>query len=285
VTTQNLAKAAAGKKDASLERYVLRFGESLEQVAAARGVPVAKLIELNAVAPGEVLRGGTVLLVPRKADVKDTNAKEPKDPAAPQQVVAIPADIFVYPDRRRVFYRVLVGDTLREISTTFHVSVDELRRWNDIDPTARLQEGMTLQVFVPGDTDLSTAVVLRESEVKVVTVGSDDFFTYHEGLKGKRRVSVTCKHGDTLEGIGRRYGVSTATMERINRKSRSETLKEGDTVHVYVPSPSSTPAPTSSPSATSASAVPVVPPLPNFPIPAPNGPLPTAPSPDALPPL
>ena len=43
-------------------------------------------------------------------------------------VVAVPADIFVYPDRRRVFYRVTSGDTLHDVATEFHVSVDEVRR-------------------------------------------------------------------------------------------------------------------------------------------------------------
>jgi len=179
----------------------------------------------------------------------------------------------VYPDRRRVFYRVLVGDTLREIATTFHVSIDELRRWNDIDPAARLQEGMTLQLFVPGDADLSAALVLRESDVRVVSVASEDFFTYWEGLKGKKRLSVTCKPGDTLEAIGRRYGVSTAMMERVNRRGRKELLKEGDTVHVYVPTNGDAKA-TTLPMV--ANAMPHV---------TPNGPLPSSPAPDALPAL
>src|SRR5439155_8378715 len=58
--SQNLAKQ---RKDAPmLERYVVRFGESLEQIAASRRVPLPKLVELNAIVPGEVVRGGTVLL-------------------------------------------------------------------------------------------------------------------------------------------------------------------------------------------------------------------------------
>ncbi len=269
--SQNLAKA---KKDPPLERYTVRFGESLEQIAAARKIPVSKLVELNGVSAGEVVRGGTVLLVPRT----DPSPSAPAPSGAALDatklaVVTVPADIFVYPDRRRVFYRVLVGDTLREISTTFHVSVDELRRWNDIDPAARLQEGMTLQLFVPADADLKAALVVRESEVRVVSVGSDEFFAYFEGLKGKKRLSVTCKAGDTLEAIGRRHGVSTAMMERINRRSRTQTLKEGDTVHVYVPASGRLPSPSNAAAlATSAS-----------PAGTPNGPLPSAPFPGSLP--
>ena len=63
MAVQNLAKT---RRDAGqLERYVVKFGESLEQIAAARKVPLSRLVELNAIAQGEVVRGGTVILVPR----------------------------------------------------------------------------------------------------------------------------------------------------------------------------------------------------------------------------
>jgi membrane-bound lytic murein transglycosylase D len=116
------------------------------------------------------------------------------------------------------------------------VSIDELRRWNDLDPSARLQEGMTLQAFVGPAVDLSHVVLLAESEARTVPAGSDDFFSYYEGTKGRRRITVTAKAGETLDQIGRRYGVSAALMERINHKPRSEALKEGDIVVVHTPS-------------------------------------------------
>ncbi len=246
--TLNLAKA---KKDV-LEKYVVRFGETLEQIAKERRVSTQKLVELNGIAPGEVVRGGTVILVPKT----DANAPaSPSKPATPSAalspsdrpspkpgdvppsgglVVTVPTDVFVYPDRRRVFYRVVAGDTLPQIAGAFHVSVDEVRRWNDLDPAARLIEGMTLQLFVASDADLSTLVHLTENDVRIVTVGSEEFFAYHEGLKGRKRITVTAKQGDTLEAIGMRHGVPAAVMERINRRPRKEPLKDGDTVALYV---------------------------------------------------
>lgn len=247
IAEQNLAKS---KHDAPmLERYVVRFGESLDQIAAARKVPLAKLIELNAIATGEVVRGGTVLLVPHASP----GAVSPKDGAASGSpsataitsvtpanasdkptVAVVPADIFVYPDRRRVFYRVLVGDTIREIADAFHVSLDEVRRWNDLDPTARLQEGMTIQLFVPETADLSNAVVLGENDVRVLSVGSEEFFGYWESLKGRKRITVTAVAGDTLATVGRRYSMTPGMMERINRRYRNDKLAAGDSVVVYV---------------------------------------------------
>jgi membrane-bound lytic murein transglycosylase D len=215
--------------DPPLEKYVVRFGESIEQIAQARGITSSKIVDINAIAPGEVIRGGTVLLVPPPKVSSSTSAA-----ASTAPVAIVPADVFVYPGRKRVFYRVTVGDTLPDVANTLKVSVDDLRRWNDVDPVARLIEGMTLQAFVPEGTDLSKVVTLAENDVRVVPVGSDDFFALADSMKGKKRIAVTAKSGETLETIGKRFGVSTTTMERINRRDRREAIRDGETIVVYV---------------------------------------------------
>jgi LysM repeat protein len=163
---------------------------------------------------------------------------------------------------------VLVGDTLKEIAVAFHVAVDDLRRWNDLDPVARLIEGMTLQVYVPSAVDLGNVVALGERDVRVVAVGTDEFFTYLEQQRGQKRIVVTARAGDTLDAIGKRYQVPAKTMERMNRKARSEKLDDGESVVVYVPTGS----------AMTASLAPL-----DAHRPAPNGPLPDPPVPDLLP--
>ena len=183
--------------------------------------------------------------------------------------VVVPADVFVYPDRRRVFYRVKIGDTLKEIATALGVGVDDLDRWNDLDPGARLEEGMTLQAFVAQGADLSGVVTVPESQVHVLAVGSDEFFAALEHDKGMKRIVVPARSGDTIETIGKRYGVSGHSMERINRRGRAEILKDGDSVVVYVPGAGSGGMAT----ATAANAH----------GPTPNGPLPSPPLPDLLP--
>ena len=273
--TQNLAKAK--REQPVMEKYVVRFGETLEQVAQARRVSVAKLVELNAIAPGEVVRGGTVLLVPKDSSVADKPAPVDPKKAAEKPVVVVPQDVFVYPDRRRVFYRVQVGDTVRDVSTTFKITVDELRRWNDIDPSARLVEGMTMQIFAPADADLSRSVVLGEHDVRMVVAGTDDFFR-HWDEKGRRRVVVTAKAGDTLESIGKQHGVTTNLMERINRRGRSEVLSPGDRVVVWVPGNGAA-------SNANAQAALTRPGTSSIAVPEPTPPLGAPPSPELLPPL
>jgi membrane-bound lytic murein transglycosylase D len=252
-----------------LERYVVRFGETLDQIAAAHRTTTQKLVDLNAIAPGEALRGGTVILVPRAdpphGDVAST-------PTGPKQAIVVPSDVFMYPDRRRVFYRVLVGDTLRDVSSALHVSVDDLRRWNTIDAGARLQQGMTLQAFVAPDVDLSRVAVVPESDVRVLPVGSEEFFAALERDRGFKRITVTAKTGDTLEAIGKHFDVPVRTMERVNRRGRGETLKAGESVVVYAGASSGAGAAAGA-LATSGDAI----------SPVPSGPLPLPPLPDLLP--
>jgi membrane-bound lytic murein transglycosylase D len=275
VAQANLARS----KDTplALERYVVRFGESLEQIAGARKVTAARITELNAIGPGEVIRGGTVLLLPHSggpAPAKPTESAVALATDTAKPVVVVPPDLFVYPDRKRVFYRVLVGDTLPDIARHLHVEVEDVRRWNDLDPAARLQDGMTLQIFVPDGTDLAHVVVLGEKEARVLVAGTDDFFAYWEGTRGKRRLVVTAKAGETVEGIGRRHGVNPASMERINGRARRDVLREGETVVVYLPAPNASPAGNVAPAEFAGALVP-----------APNGPLPPAPEASLLPPL
>jgi membrane-bound lytic murein transglycosylase D len=218
------------REQPSLDRYVVRFGETLDQIAAAHKTTTQKLVELNAIAPGEAVRGGTVLLVPHV----ESAAGEAPSATGPRPAVVVPSDVFVYPDRKRVFYRVLVGDTLKDIGSALRVSPDELARWNGLDPAARLQEGMTVQAFVAPDADLSRVVVVSESDVRVVAVGSEEFFAALEHDKNVKRVTVVAKAGDTVESIGRRYDVSARSMERVNHQNRGHVLKAGETVVVYV---------------------------------------------------
>ncbi len=269
--SSNLARAR--KSEAPVERYVVRFGESLEQIAQARKVPVAKLVELNGISPGEVVRGGTVLVVPKVDGAVATAPSDPKKTAS-LPVVVVPQDMFVYPDRKRVFYRVQVGDTIKDVCDAFKITPDELRRWNDIDPTARLVESMTLQVFVASNTDLSSTVVLHENEVRTIVAGTEEFFRHWDD-KGRHRTVVTAKGGETLEAIGKRYGVSASLMEKINRRGRSDVPAEGERVVVWTPGPST---PTSLPSEAPALAK-------VAPAPEPTAPLGTPPAPDRLPAL
>jgi len=222
--------ASLSPADADYDSYTIRQGDTLESIAKSTSLSVAELRTLNQVASTEILAPGDTLLVPRRDRPTEV------DLAEDEKVVVIPKDA---PARsggaNRVFYRVVPGDTLSGIAKSFGVKRSELLEWNSIDTTARLQAKMVLAVWLPADAQPPKARYLAQSDVRVLVAGSQEFAEYFEGLRGNDRVIVHSKQGDTLTTIAGRYHVNAATLERVNRRSRSARLNDGESVVVYVP--------------------------------------------------
>lgn len=210
----------------SYDAYCVRFGDTLETVAAQFQTTVPKLAALNVVLESASLVPGGVILVPRVFAGSPAASVE-------GEFIVVPRSNKSVAGRSRVFYRVLRGDTLASVANALDVTADELVVWNDLDARSKLQGGMTLQVFVPAQADLSRVRVLSPRDARLLEVGSAEFLTYFEALNGRKRVSVKALKGDTLEKIGKRHGLSVGMMERINRCSRNRVLKVGEEVIVY----------------------------------------------------
>jgi membrane-bound lytic murein transglycosylase D len=206
--------------------YVVRFGETLADVAQRFRTTESALRTLNALEDEARVIAGFDLMVP---------AVEPEDPPAEERpVVAVP-DETTHPGLRRVFYRVTDEDTAPSIARFFGVSVDDLRRWNHVDPHASFQRGMVLQLFVAPDRDLSRAVVLAENEVRILVVGTEEFHDWHEAQQGRVRFRYTVQPGDTLTSIAQRFELSVGSVGRINRFARDTVLRAGQEILVYAP--------------------------------------------------
>jgi membrane-bound lytic murein transglycosylase D len=208
-----------------LSTYVVKQGDTVASVARASGASEATLRSLNRISAQESLAAGTPLIVPK------LGAAPP--PARDEDVVVIARDLTPPPGTTRVFYPVVAGDSIDSIASAFGVAQRDLLAWNALDPDARLQDGMVVQVFPKRSQNLAHLRHLREADVKILVAGTPEFFDHFEGLNGKRRLVVTVRQGDTLASIGRRYDTSIGWMERINRRSRTDELRAGESVVVY----------------------------------------------------
>ncbi len=213
--------------DDGLQPYVVKTGETVERIARAYGTSERELREKNRVAADEVLSPGTVLLVPRVARVVDP------DPTTVAELVVVPSRNVEYPDRKRVFYRVVTGDTAIGVATAFRVTPQELADWNTLDVQARLEPGMSLQVFVAKNADLSKVLHVPEAHAKILIAGSPEFCDYFEGQNGKKRLVIGAHDGDNLTSIGKRYGMTVGQMERVNRRGRTDQIAPGARIIVY----------------------------------------------------
>jgi membrane-bound lytic murein transglycosylase D len=249
------AGAIEGSRGAAdrVDTVVLRFGETIDDVARGRGVAPRDLRRLNGVKDSAELRAGVTIVVPRrasavaKADARPDAKPEGKADEAPaaggeaaaaddeQTIVAVPDRVFSYDGRERVFYRTRDGDSIDEIAETFGVGADDLIEWNNLDPAAKLQPRLVLQVYVRKDFDPAGVMLLDSAKVRVVTLGSDEFLELEAARRGKKRLFYSARPGDTLAKVGRRYGLTPGDLARINRFSYNTELHEGQRIVVYSP--------------------------------------------------
>lgn len=238
VGSASLFAKAAGDARVGGERLqpvVLRFGETLDDVAKARGLSLRELKRLNNVTDASELRGGMTVLVPAKAG--PPAATPPNDEVDEPTLVAVPDRAFAYQGRERVFYRTRDGDSLGEIAQVFDVTPDDIVEWNNIDPDAKLQPKLILQLFVREGFDRDNVMLLDSDKVRVVTLGSEEFLELEAARRGKTRLFYSARAGDTLAKIAKRYGLSPGDLARINRLSAVSELGEGQKVVVYSPTP------------------------------------------------
>jgi membrane-bound lytic murein transglycosylase D len=224
--------AAYDYRGEKLEPYIVRFGERLEDIARVRGVAVSRLRSINGVDDSAEVRAGLTLLLP-----PSRSAQEPLVPGSLAGdeivVVAVPDKGFSVPGKKQIFYRTISGDSIWSIARFFKVKDTDLLRWNSLDPEATLATKMVLSLWVDPKLDTSQVVLVDPARVRVVTTGSDEFFELVETLRGRKRLLIKVQSGDSLEKIGKRYGLSAADMERINRMPRSSELKAGQTIVAY----------------------------------------------------
>jgi membrane-bound lytic murein transglycosylase D len=221
---RNLASARA---EDQTRTYTVRFGETVDQVAERFRTTATRIRTLNGLDRSDALRGGDCIEVP------DT---DPVDLVVSERPPAIvPPDAFAYPGRRRIFYRVLAGDTVEAVAAAFGVSAPDLVAWNQIDPDARLTPGLVLQVFAVPSFDPSTAVFLDESQVNVLVGGSDALYEHLASLEGRVRIRYRIREGDTIDAIAARFQSSARTLGRINRFGSDPDLVPGEDLVVYAP--------------------------------------------------
>ncbi|HET9993573.1 MAG TPA: LysM peptidoglycan-binding domain-containing protein, partial [Kofleriaceae bacterium] len=229
------------------DAYVLAHGERLEDVATIYGVSLAQLRKLNAIDREAELEGGTMLVVPKvAADVREKNKAKAKSKLlgsgvdakdGEKLIVAIPDKDFVVPNRQRVFYRVVSGDTLASVAKALAVPVTELRTWNGLeqDGNGKLHPKMVLVAWLPPQFDAAKHEItfLDENELSIVTRGSPEHLDLAEQRAGRVRTEYVAKAKEKLADIAKKFGMGSHDLARINRISYDTVLEKGQSCIVY----------------------------------------------------
>ena len=126
------------RANASTTRHVVKKGETVTQIARAYGISTDDLQRVNGLSRKASLRPGQTLIVP-ESPTKQAPSSARKNLA---NAVARPLSV---PSGERL-YTVKRGDTLTDIAQAHKVSVEDLRRWNDLPKNALIQPGQMLRI-------------------------------------------------------------------------------------------------------------------------------------------
>jgi membrane-bound lytic murein transglycosylase D len=213
----------------------VKEGQSLKDIAARYAMTEAALRRMNAVQDGAEITQGLLLVVPRR-DALPEGASEKTPEAKAPPLVAVPS-VAIPAGKKIVLIRATQSSTPRSLSTATGTRWRDIVAWNDLDPEARVLQGMWLQVVVDKDfvPEEAGVAALAPNDVRLVLRGSREHLEGELAQRELERRSYVAKKGDSLKRVARRFGLSVGSICRINGISRGHDLKRGESIILYVP--------------------------------------------------
>lgn len=186
---------------ASLMRWdqvIVERGDNLSTLAQRHHVPVSVLQASNDL-HGDTIRPGQKLRLPRDNQL----LIDPRYAAAAVELQTLQAGLI---SADRITHRVRSGENLSVIASHYHVSVQELQRWNNIRDPRTLRAGTSLVVFhTPAE--------------KTPTSGN---------------VQYTVQEGDSLWSIARKYKVRVNELKTWNDLGTDTTIRPGQSIRIQL---------------------------------------------------
>jgi membrane-bound lytic murein transglycosylase D len=227
------------------DAYVMAHGERLEDVATTFGVSLGQLKKLNDIQRDAEIEGGTQLVVPRiSEDTRRKNREKAKSKLLGSGVdqkdgealiVPVPDKDATIAGKKRVFYRVVSGDSVKSVAKALGVDAAKLVAWNALDDAGKLHPKMVLVAFVPTDFDADKrgVTLLDEADLAIVTRGSPEHLDLAEARTGRVRTEYVAQAKEKLAEVAKKFGMGSHDLARINRISYDTVLDKGQTIIVY----------------------------------------------------
>ena len=133
--SNRLSRQQSRERSGQRVTHTVQSGDTFWDLSRQYGADVRQIAQWNGMAPGDPLRPGQELVLWLEGDggnVRSAAGGPPNTGSAVQSVS----------------YRVRSGDSLYTIARRFNVSVQDIKRWNDIDPGSYLQPGDRLSLEV-----------------------------------------------------------------------------------------------------------------------------------------
>ena len=210
-------------------RHLVEFGESLDDIGRHHGVTPRVLRVANGLERRERVSFGEELLIPKT----QLGSWKPR-PSRKQTVVVSNAKLQI-PGKKKWFYETQPGDTPEILGAGFGINPADIVVWNTLDPRAKLQPGMVVQLFLPEDREMTTLALANQQQVVAVAPGSSAAKRVTRKKTTSKARYHQVKSGESLWLIANKYKVSVDDLKKWNRKTvgRKNVLQPGMKLVVY----------------------------------------------------
>ncbi|MBX7258735.1 MAG: LysM peptidoglycan-binding domain-containing protein [Candidatus Hydrogenedentes bacterium] len=208
------------------QSYKVAKGDSLGGIASKYNVSLSDLRKWNNLSSKSTIHPGQTLVVYAKPSGNSASSKAAESPRAEKKT-----------------YKVAKGDTLGVIASKNHVSLDDLRKWNNIKKDSSLKAGETLVLYAPE----KEAAPEPEPEVDAASEPAQEAAP-EEASEAKpetepqgEKQSYKVAKGDTPGTIAAKFGVKTSDLLKWNGLTTKSMIRVGDEVVVFGGTPKSEP--------------------------------------------
>ena len=219
-------KTASGSSSVNYETYIVQKEDTFYRIAKNNAVTVDELLAANGFTKNDVLKAGQKIRIPKKAETSAVAKTEIKTEQKKTEVKDAKTEETKNPSASRKFdtYTVQKGDTFYRIAKVNAITVDELKKLNNLDSKSELKAGQKLKIPVtivdtanarlPSLPDDPRKYSSKKGDPKLSWPVKNPSITYMTGkisgvqLECEKNASVTAIRAGTVMYVGnyRGYG-------------------------------------------------------------------------------
>ncbi len=210
------------KRSQEVAMHTVARGETLGFIARRYGTSVRALYESNENLGTTIYPGQTIVVPVAPGSMERVSADRPSNqPTRTATRRSTNTQVQAPPNTTPITYTVKSGDTIGHIAEWYDVRAWQVRAWNGIGNTIRV--GQTLTVHVTNSRrdfyrQIDSLSFEKKQELQRRQRSGENIFANIPNTSSGtgEHITYTVKRNETLSGIAKKFGVTVASIQRVN---------------------------------------------------------------------